>query len=69
MTDEEAKKVAHRAHKVIKESPELNLLVSWLKERGKTQPSAITHGMTMIFDCVGCNIELFESFNQTRSNG
>lgn len=60
MSDAEAKAIANRTWEVIQSDAKLKFMVDWLKAVGETQPNAISHGLKMIFDCIGCNIEHFE---------
>lgn len=60
MSAEEARNIAKRAWDVIQNDEKLNFMVDWLKAIGHKQPSAVSHGLNMIFDCIGCNIEKFE---------
>lgn len=67
MSDAEAKAIANRTWEVIQHDEKLKFMVDWLKAQGEKQPSAISHGLKMIFDCIGCNIEHFEEIQFRQS--
>lgn len=61
MTDEEAIKTAHRAHKVIQDNPALKLLFDLAKaESHKPNRPALEQFIFIGFDLLGVHIEEFE---------
>lgn len=63
MSADEARNIANRTWEVIQKDEKLCFMVDWLKAIGHKQPAAVSHGLNMIFDTIGCNILWFEERN------